>query len=148
MYPDKFQEGLHRFIECKSLHPVFNFVCQYVQRLHSDQWITKTLKNCPGASFFQIITPSNIAYVILLVNNCQEMWDQEMGIAGNQEKGVDEPKKEQGWSTTTAQRRTGRLSTIQKNSSRSCARIGNDGNRRIMGTESRPSRHGGRRIMW
>ena len=30
MYPDQFQEGIHRFIECKSLHCVFNFVCQYV----------------------------------------------------------------------------------------------------------------------
>jgi hypothetical protein len=93
MYPDKFQEGIHRFIECKSLHPVFNFVCQYVRQLHLDQWITKTLKNCPGASFFQIRTPSNISYVISLVKNGQEMWDQEMGIAGNQEKGDDEPKK-------------------------------------------------------
>jgi hypothetical protein len=53
----------------------------------------KTLKNFPGASFFQIITPSDIAYVILLIKNGQEMWDQEISVAGNREKGDDALKK-------------------------------------------------------
>ncbi len=96
MYSNEFQEGIHRFIECKLLHRVFNFVCQYDRRVNSDQWITKTLKSCPGSSFFQIITPSKIAYVISLVKNGQEMWDQEIGVAGNREKGDDEPRRRRG----------------------------------------------------
>ncbi len=59
----------------------------------SDQWIMKMLKSCLGASIYRIITPSDIAYVILLVKNGQEMWGLEIGVAGNREKGDDEPKK-------------------------------------------------------
>ncbi len=51
------------------------------------------VEKLPGSSFFQIITPSNIAHVILLIKNGQEMWDQEIGVAGNREKGDDKPKK-------------------------------------------------------
>jgi hypothetical protein len=41
------------------------------------------VEKCPGASFFQIITPIDITNVISLVKNGQEMWDQEISVAGN-----------------------------------------------------------------
>ena len=54
----------------------------------------KTLKKKPGRCFFQMITPSDIAYVIAVIKNGQEMWDQEITLlACNDEMGEDEPTK-------------------------------------------------------
>ena len=93
MFPDEFQEGIEKFIEYKLLHRVFNFVCQYVRRLYSDNFITKALKMTPGYCFFQFVSPSDIAYVISVIKNGKEMWDQEIRLAENQDMGEDEPTK-------------------------------------------------------
>jgi len=72
MFPEEFQERIEKFIKCKLLHRVF-FVCQYVQRLYSDNFIMKALKMTPGYCFFQFVTPSDIAYVISVIKNGKEM---------------------------------------------------------------------------
>ena len=87
MFPDEFQERIEKFIKCKLLHRVFNFVCQYVRRLYLDNFITKALKMTPGYCFFPFVTPSNIAYVISVIKNGKEMWDQEIRLAENQDMG-------------------------------------------------------------
>ena len=40
-----------------------------------------------------MITQSNIAYIISLLKNGQDMWDQELDIAKNQDKGGEVEKK-------------------------------------------------------
>jgi len=47
----------------------------------------------PGYCFFQFVTPSDIAYVISVIKNGKEMWDQEIRLAENQDMGEDEPTK-------------------------------------------------------
>ncbi len=38
----------------------------------------------PGTTIFQVLTPSNIAYVIAVLKNGKEMWDnEEEGNKGN-----------------------------------------------------------------
>ena len=50
-----------------------------------------------------MITPSDIAYVIAVIKNGQEMWDQEMTLlARNDEMGEDEPTKKNGHSSHMA----------------------------------------------
>ena len=47
----------------------------------------------PGYCFFQFVTPSDIAYVISVIKNGKEMWDQEIRLAENQDMGEDKPTK-------------------------------------------------------
>ena len=43
---------------------LYDFFARYVQWVHSDDFIQKTLLKNPQTSFIDIIGPSNIAYVI------------------------------------------------------------------------------------
>ena len=47
----------------------------------------------PGYCFFQFVTPSDIAYVISVIKNGKEMWDQEIRLAENQDMEEDELTK-------------------------------------------------------
>ncbi len=77
MQPDHFKEGINEFVRDDSLYLVFSFVCNYVRKLYSDKHLTKMLKMSPGTTIFQILTPSNIAYVVAVLKNGKEMWDNE-----------------------------------------------------------------------
>ena len=92
MFPDELQEGIEKFVDCRCLHRVFEFFCHYVRRLYSDAWLTKKLKKYPERSFFQIVTPSDIAYIISLVKNGKAMWDQEMDVVAKNQDDEGEGK--------------------------------------------------------
>jgi hypothetical protein len=49
-----------------------------VRRVHSDEFICKALKVQPKTSYVDFIGPSDIAYVIAIVKNSGEMWDQDV----------------------------------------------------------------------
>jgi len=57
---------------------IYDFLGRYVRRVHSDDFIRRTLKSYPQSSFIDIMTPSDIAYVIAIVKNSGEMWDQNV----------------------------------------------------------------------
>jgi len=57
-------------------HGLFDFFARYVRKVHSDEFIRKTLKLGKGTSFIDVIGPNDIAYVIAVFKNSQEMWDQ------------------------------------------------------------------------
>jgi hypothetical protein len=59
-------------------HCLFDFFAGYVQKVHSDEFIRKTLKLGKGTSFIDVIGPNNIVYVIAVFKNRQEMWDQDI----------------------------------------------------------------------
>ena len=72
---------------------LFDFFARYVRKVHSDDFIHKSLKLGQGMSFLDFIGPNNIAYVIAVFKNSKDMWDQdirmrELGPAamGNPEK--------------------------------------------------------------
>jgi hypothetical protein len=54
------------------------FLAKYVQKAHSDSAIKKELKNNEGLLFIDIITPSDIAFVISVIKNNWEVWDQKI----------------------------------------------------------------------
>ncbi len=97
MFPDELQEGVEKFVNLRTIHRVFEFFCHYVRRLYSDAWLARKLKKYPRLSFFQIVTPSDIAYIISLVKNGKAVWDEEMdAVNKNQDEegeGKDEKKK-------------------------------------------------------
>ena len=60
------------------IHGLFDFFARYVQKVHSDEFIRKTLKSGKGTSFIDVIGPNDIVYVNAVFKNSQEMWDQDI----------------------------------------------------------------------
>ena len=71
----------------------FDFMAQYVQKVHSDKFIRKGMRLTLGMSFLDVIGPNGIAYVIALVKNSQKMWDQDIRLHQSGSERVDNPPK-------------------------------------------------------
>jgi hypothetical protein len=54
---------------------LFGFFSRYVQKVHSDDFIRKSLKLGRGTSFLDFVGPNDIAYVIAVFKNSKDMWD-------------------------------------------------------------------------
>ncbi len=74
-------EGIQTFVEMKTLHVDFKFMVTYVRWINLDAYWVKKMKSKPNVVWFQMISPSDIAYVIALVKNEQEMWGQSKRMA-------------------------------------------------------------------
>ena len=59
--------------------------------MHSDEFICKGLRLTSGTSFLDVIGPNDIAYVIALVKNSREMWDQDIRLRQLRSEMVDNP---------------------------------------------------------
>ncbi len=55
----------------------------------------KKLRASPGISYLDVISPGDIAYVIALMKNARELWDQDLWLstAGEAAMASKEPKK-------------------------------------------------------
>ena len=72
---------------------VYDFLGRYVRRVHSNQFICMALKVNPQASYVDIIGPSDIAYVIAIIKNSDEMWDQDIRMKELGDKAMGKQKK-------------------------------------------------------
>ena len=81
VYLGEFGKGFQfqTYIDLKIKHVVYDFMCTYVRRIKPDARWKKLLVNCPGSPFICCITPSDIAYVLAIIKNGKEMWDQVKG---------------------------------------------------------------------
>ena len=70
---------------------IFNFLARYVRKVHSDEFIHKGLRLTLETSFLDVIGPNDIAYVIALVKNSWEMWDQDIRLYQSGSEIVDNP---------------------------------------------------------
>ncbi len=59
---------------------MYSFFAKYVQKAHSDSTIKSELRQKKGLSFVDIITPSNIAFVISVIKNSRDVWDQKIRL--------------------------------------------------------------------
>ena len=67
----------------------YYFIAHYVRKVFSDSKILKHLKSMPGVSFLDMISTSDIAYVLTIVKNGQKGWDEKMkGNGPNEESGT------------------------------------------------------------
>jgi hypothetical protein len=57
---------------------LYKFIARNVRKVHPDSIITPDLSENVGVSFINMITHSDIAYVICLVKNGEDMWDQKI----------------------------------------------------------------------
>ncbi len=60
------------------LNQLFNLIARYVWKVHSDEHIHKVIHYSAGRSFLDVIGPSNIAYIISIIKNSKDMWDQDI----------------------------------------------------------------------
>ena len=74
--PDKLSKGVDEYFDVGNESAVFEFVCTYVRRIASDASWRKKMKMYPGTPVFNMITPSDIAYVLSIIKNGKESWDQ------------------------------------------------------------------------
>jgi hypothetical protein len=70
---------------------LYKFIALYVRKVYSDTLITRELCCMTGCSFLDLIRPGDIAYVIALVKNGRDVWDQTvqmkvLGVAAHKEK--------------------------------------------------------------
>jgi hypothetical protein len=57
---------------------VYKFFARYVRKVYSDSDIKTDLKNNEGLSFVDRINPSEILFVIRVLKNGCDMWDQNI----------------------------------------------------------------------
>jgi hypothetical protein len=80
-------EGLQAFMtidktnvdneENRGLPEVYEFFRKYVRCIHSDTHWKRTMKITPNKVCFQLVTPSDIAFVISLLKNGMPVWNRK-----------------------------------------------------------------------
>ncbi len=73
---DKYAEGIQVFYQANNLDALMEFLARYVCKVRADKFLKRKLIEEPGSSFLDLISASNIAYVICLVKNTGEVWKQ------------------------------------------------------------------------
>ena len=92
-------EGLQGFMsnvnnnESQGLTEVYKFFTRYVRRIHPDTHWKRTMKINVNKVFFQLVTPSDIAFVISLIKNGMPVWNRKKVIFESEEinKGKAKP---------------------------------------------------------
>jgi hypothetical protein len=64
-------------------HFLFEFLLNYVRRIKLDSDWRKLLKTNPEKPFLLFVTPSDIAFILSLIKNGMEMWDQARRLQDN-----------------------------------------------------------------
>ncbi len=92
--PDLLGEGVKIDWGSIILNQIFDLFAQYVQKMHSDEFIHKCLRYTPGRSYLDIIGPGDIAYIVSIIKNSNDLWDQDIKMQelGTQAFGRQEKK--------------------------------------------------------
>ena len=88
-------DGVKTIIKEENTLELFDFLRRNVRKTHTDDLISKKLRSSPGISYLDVIRPGDIAYVIALMKNAREIWDQDLRLsaAGEAAMASKEPKK-------------------------------------------------------
>ena len=80
------KNGVLYWHENDMMDDLMEFLVRYVRHIHSDRYYRTLLIKNVGATFLDIITPSDIAYVVALVKNGADMWTTLKDADGNKVK--------------------------------------------------------------
>ena len=64
---------------------VYEFFTRYVRRIRPDTHWKRTMKSNVNKVFFQLVTPSDIAFVISLLKNGMPVWDRKKVLFESEE---------------------------------------------------------------
>ncbi len=84
--PDVYQMGIKTFIKNDNFHKLIVFITLYVQRFYSDAHLQKCMKKYVNRVFLELITPSDIAYMLALIKNGKGVWE-DVRMVGNPHDG-------------------------------------------------------------
>jgi hypothetical protein len=76
--PDKLKNGITDYPSPEEKEILYMFFARYVRKAHSDSAIKSELRNNEGLLFVDIISPSDIAFVISVIKNGRDVWDQKI----------------------------------------------------------------------
>ncbi len=65
------------------MYVICDFLARYVRKLHSDLYIKNKLSKKAGLTFLDLIGPSDVSYVISLIENSKEVWSQAVSNGTN-----------------------------------------------------------------
>jgi len=71
----------------------YDFICTYVRRMVPDVKGRKKMKQHPEYPVFFFITPCDIAYVIALIENGRDVWDQAKRLMSNPDAAPEKKEK-------------------------------------------------------
>ncbi len=74
--PDKLIDGFTWYVDNNKLEILFEFFAKYVRKIYGDRYLKSVIKNQAGISLLDIITPSDISYMICLIKNSKDVWSQ------------------------------------------------------------------------
>jgi hypothetical protein len=74
------------------LNQIFNLIARYVWKVHADEHICGALRYFAGRSFLDVIGPSDIVYIILMIKNSKDMWDQDIHVQELEAEGMENTK--------------------------------------------------------
>ena len=85
---DKFAEGLKSLMKkedddeerSEGFVRIYEFFTRYVRRIHPDTHWKRAMKMNPNTVWFQLITPSDIAFVISLMKNGMPVWKRKTAL--------------------------------------------------------------------
>jgi hypothetical protein len=72
--PDKLRNGLDHYASSSDKAELYKFLARYVRKVYPDTDIKNDLKKI--LTFIDRITPSDIAFVISILRNGRNVWDQ------------------------------------------------------------------------
>ena len=75
---DEYAKGVQVFHQAKNLDALMEFLARYVRKVHADKFLKRKLIEEPGSTFLDLISASDIAYVICLVKNSGGVWSQSL----------------------------------------------------------------------
>jgi hypothetical protein len=75
------------------LDQIFNLIARYVRKVHSDEHICKAIRYSAGRSFLDSIGPSDIAYIVSIIENSKAMWDQDIRVQELGAEAMENPEK-------------------------------------------------------
>jgi hypothetical protein len=59
---------------------LYEFIAGYVRKVYSNTLITRELHHTTGCFFLDLIRSGDIAYMIALIKNWRDVWDQTVPI--------------------------------------------------------------------
>ena len=91
--PDKLENGIREYMmRAEEREELYEFIPRYVWKVYRDTFTVRELRRMTGCSFLDfLIRSGDIAYVIALVKNGRDVWDQTvqmkaLGAAAHKEK--------------------------------------------------------------
>ena len=73
-FPDDYTTGVSYFEEEGRMDELMEFLASYVRVVHADRYYKNLLIKNRGSSYLDIITASDIAYVVSLIKNSDDVW--------------------------------------------------------------------------